>query len=151
MGEAVTIDLNRMRGGYAAIARQDWDEVQALYDRQIEWVDPPQVPGALPSVDGQGRPARPPPLVPGPEQRVRGGRAGPGLSRGSAQGEAAVRARMFAAPATGEAPSPLGHPASEPLVVRGRPIANAGVQVGIVRATRRPLRTCRLRTWDEYS
>jgi ketosteroid isomerase-like protein len=44
VGQAETIDLERMRSGYAAIARQDWDEVQALYDPEIEWVDPPEVP-----------------------------------------------------------------------------------------------------------
>jgi ketosteroid isomerase-like protein len=44
MGEAETIDIERMRSGYAAIERQDWDEVQALYHPEIEWTDPPEVP-----------------------------------------------------------------------------------------------------------
>jgi ketosteroid isomerase-like protein len=44
MGEAASIDLIRMERGYKAIARQDWDEVTALYDPEIEWIDPPEVP-----------------------------------------------------------------------------------------------------------
>lgn len=44
MGEAESIEIEKMKRGYAAIARQDWDEVQALYDPEIEWIDPPEVP-----------------------------------------------------------------------------------------------------------
>jgi ketosteroid isomerase-like protein len=44
MGQAETIDLDDLRRGYAAIASQDWDTVMALYDAEIEWIDPPEVP-----------------------------------------------------------------------------------------------------------
>ncbi len=44
MGHAGSIDLDELKRGYAAIARQDWDTVQALYDPEIEWIDPPEVP-----------------------------------------------------------------------------------------------------------
>lgn len=44
MGQAETIDLDDLRRGYEAIARQDWDTVMALYDAEIEWIDPPEVP-----------------------------------------------------------------------------------------------------------
>jgi ketosteroid isomerase-like protein len=44
VGQADSIDVERMRSGYAAIGRQDWDEVQALYHPEIEWADPPEVP-----------------------------------------------------------------------------------------------------------
>lgn len=44
MGEAASIDLDELKRGYEAIARQDWDQVMALYDPEIEWIDPPEVP-----------------------------------------------------------------------------------------------------------
>lgn len=45
MGEAESIDIEELKAGYAAIALQDWDRVEALYDPGIEWTDPPEIPG----------------------------------------------------------------------------------------------------------
>ena len=45
MGEADSIDVEQMKRSYAAISRQDWDEVAVLYHPEIEWTDPPEIPG----------------------------------------------------------------------------------------------------------
>ena len=45
MGEAESIDIEELKRGYAAIGRRDWDQVGALYDPEIEWTDPPEIPG----------------------------------------------------------------------------------------------------------
>jgi hypothetical protein len=47
MGQAESIEIEELKRGYAAIAGQDWDQVQALYDPGIEWIDPPRSPTAV--------------------------------------------------------------------------------------------------------